>query len=111
MVLELLKSKMRAHGRPVRTYTQSVIVIAVVDGSDNGVVVRQSGKAGQVLRDREARHFERALIEAELRKNMGDVLATSEMLSVPIKTLYDKMQRHTISSEMYKGMHTKSFLR
>jgi len=57
------------------------------------------------------RHFERALIEAELRKNMGDVLATSEMLSVPIKTLYDKMQRHSISSEMYKGMHTKSFLR
>ena len=57
------------------------------------------------------RHFERALIEAELRKNMGDVLATSEMLSVPIKTLYDKMQRHGISSEMYKGMHTKSFLR
>jgi DNA-binding NtrC family response regulator len=42
---------------------------------------------------------------------MGDVLATSEMLSVPIKTLYDKMQRHGISSEMYKGMHTKSFLR
>jgi DNA-binding NtrC family response regulator len=42
---------------------------------------------------------------------MGDVHATSEMLSVPIKTLYDKMQRHSISSEMYKGMHTKSFLR
>jgi len=57
------------------------------------------------------RHFERALIEAELRKNKGDVLATSEMLSVPNKTLYDKMQRHSISSEMYKGMHTKRILR
>jgi two-component system C4-dicarboxylate transport response regulator DctD len=49
------------------------------------------------------RHFERALIQAELQKNKGDVLTTSEMLSVPIKTLYDKMQRHSIFSEKYRS--------
>jgi two-component system, NtrC family, C4-dicarboxylate transport response regulator DctD len=58
--------------------------------------------AEELLTD-QVRHFERALIQAELKKNKGDVLTTSEILSVPIKTLYDKMQRHSISSEKYRS--------
>ena len=59
-------------------------------------------RAEEPLAD-QIRHFERALIQAELQKNKGDVLTTSEMLSVPIKTLYDKMQRHSIFSEKYRS--------
>jgi two-component system C4-dicarboxylate transport response regulator DctD len=51
----------------------------------------------------QVRHFERALIRAELLKNKGDVLAASELLRVPIKTLYDKMQRHGISLEKHRN--------
>jgi two-component system C4-dicarboxylate transport response regulator DctD len=41
----------------------------------------------QVLR------FERGLIEAELRKHAGDVLAASNALGLPMKTMYDKLHR------------------
>ena len=51
----------------------------------------------------QVRHFERALIQSELQKNKGDVLTTSETLRVPIKTLYDKMQRHSISLEKHRN--------
>jgi two-component system, NtrC family, C4-dicarboxylate transport response regulator DctD len=51
----------------------------------------------------QVRHFERALIQAELLKNKGDVLAASELLRLPIKTLYDKMQRHGISLEKHRN--------
>lgn len=47
----------------------------------------------------QVRRFERTLIQSELQKNKGDVLTTSETLRVPIKTLYDKMQRHSIALE------------
>jgi two-component system C4-dicarboxylate transport response regulator DctD len=50
----------------------------------------------QVLR------FERALIVAELRKHDGDVLAASETLRIPIKTLYDKLHRLKISWEKHQ---------
>jgi two-component system C4-dicarboxylate transport response regulator DctD len=67
----------------------------VLDLSDEAL---GSAPAEEPLTD-QVRHFERALIQAELQKNKGDVLAASEMLSIPIKTLYDKMQRHGISPE------------
>lgn len=69
------------------------------------------GLSDETLRPEEAeepladqvRHFERALIQAELLKNKGDVLAASELLRVPIKTLYDKMHRHGISLEKHRN--------
>jgi two-component system, NtrC family, C4-dicarboxylate transport response regulator DctD len=62
-----------------------------------GLVPAEEPLADQV------RHFERALIQAELLKNKGDVLAASELLRIPIKTLYDKMQRHSISLEKHRN--------
>jgi two-component system, NtrC family, C4-dicarboxylate transport response regulator DctD len=58
--------------------------------------IKPLGLSDQVLR------FERALIEAELRKHNGDVIAASDALSVPIKTLYDKVHRLKISSEKHR---------
>src|SRR5215211_811859 len=49
------------------------------------------------------RNFGAPLFQSKLKKNKGDVLTTSEMLSVPIKTLYDKMQRHSISLEKHRN--------
>jgi DNA-binding NtrC family response regulator len=46
--------------------------------------------------------FERALIEAELRKHDGDVPAASDALGVPMKTLYDKLHRLKISSTKHR---------
>jgi two-component system C4-dicarboxylate transport response regulator DctD len=52
----------------------------------------------------QVRRFERALIRYELHKNRGDVPITSKMLRVPVKTLYDKIQRHGIDLQSYRGM-------
>jgi two-component system, NtrC family, C4-dicarboxylate transport response regulator DctD len=62
-----------------------------------GLVPAEEPLADQV------RHFERALIQAEVLKNKGDVLAASEILRVPIKTLYDKMHRYGISLERHRN--------
>jgi two-component system, NtrC family, C4-dicarboxylate transport response regulator DctD len=51
----------------------------------------------------QVRNFERALIQAELNKSKGDVFAASELLQVPIKTLYDKMHRYGISPEKHRN--------
>jgi two-component system C4-dicarboxylate transport response regulator DctD len=50
----------------------------------------------------QALRFERALIEAELRKHHGDVPAASGALGIPAKTLYDKLQRFKISSGRFR---------
>jgi two-component system, NtrC family, C4-dicarboxylate transport response regulator DctD len=51
----------------------------------------------------QVRSFERALIQAELHKSKGDVFAASELLQIPIKTLYDKMQRYGITPEKHRN--------
>jgi two-component system C4-dicarboxylate transport response regulator DctD len=46
--------------------------------------------------------FERGLIIETLRRYHGDVLAVSESLGIPKKTLYDKMRRYALSGEEYR---------
>lgn len=47
-------------------------------------------------------HFERALIETELRKQGGSVTQTCEALGLPKQTLYHKMQKYQLVAEDYK---------
>jgi two-component system, NtrC family, C4-dicarboxylate transport response regulator DctD len=47
-------------------------------------------------------HFERALIEVELRKQRGNVTQTCEALGLPKQTLYHKMQKYQLIAEEYK---------
>jgi two-component system C4-dicarboxylate transport response regulator DctD len=46
--------------------------------------------------------FERGLIIETLRRHRGDVLAVSESLGIPKKTLYDKMRRYALSGEEFR---------
>ena len=46
--------------------------------------------------------FERGLIMETLRRHQGDVLAVSESLGIPKKTLYDKMRRYALSGEEFR---------
>jgi two-component system C4-dicarboxylate transport response regulator DctD len=46
--------------------------------------------------------FERGLIIETLRRHHGDVLAVSESLGIPKKTLYDKMRRYALSGEEFR---------
>jgi two-component system, NtrC family, C4-dicarboxylate transport response regulator DctD len=57
------------------------------------------GEPGQQGLADQAARFERALIIAQLRRNKGNVLAASDALGVPAKTLYDKLRRLKISSD------------
>jgi two-component system C4-dicarboxylate transport response regulator DctD len=67
--------------------------------SDEPLSARSDSEpSAQSLTDQAAR-FERALIAAELRRHRGNVLAASDVLGVPIKTLYDKMRRLNISPD------------
>ena len=47
-------------------------------------------------------HFERALIELELRKQRGNVSQACETLGMPKQTLYHKMQKYQLVAEDYK---------
>jgi two-component system C4-dicarboxylate transport response regulator DctD len=48
-------------------------------------------------------HFERVLIEDQLRKYVGQVAAVCEALNVPKQTLYDKMRRFNLSAEQFRS--------
>ena len=48
------------------------------------------------------RHFERALIEVELRKHRGNVGPICEALGLPKQTLYHKLQKYQLVAEEYK---------
>jgi two-component system C4-dicarboxylate transport response regulator DctD len=50
----------------------------------------------------QVRHFERALIEVELRKYRGNVGPVCETLGLPKQTLYHKMQKYQLVAEEYK---------
>ena len=50
----------------------------------------------------QVRHFERALIEVELRKHRGNVGPICDSLGLPKQTLYHKMQKYQLVAEDYK---------
>ena len=47
-------------------------------------------------------HFERALIDMELRRQRGNVTQAGEILGLPKQTLYHKMQKYQLVAEEYK---------
>ena len=47
-------------------------------------------------------HFERCLIEEELRKHSGRASIASEALGIPKKTLYDKMRKYSLVGEEFR---------
>ncbi|PSJ43816.1 DNA-binding response regulator [Zobellella endophytica] len=48
-------------------------------------------------------HFEKTLIQAELARHGGSIKDTLESLKLPRKTLYDKMKKHGLDKNDYKG--------
>ena len=47
--------------------------------------------------------FEKSLIVTELAKQGGSATATAQSLGIPRKTLYDKLRRHGLSAEEFRG--------
>ena len=47
--------------------------------------------------------FERGLIVRELAVNNGDTRTAAEALEIPRKTLYDKLNRHSVDPRTYRG--------
>lgn len=70
-----------------------------IPGKEDALLQQSSPDAP--LADR-VRHFERALIEAELRKHRGNVGPICEALGLPKQTLYHKMQKYQLVAEEYK---------
>ena len=60
----------------------------------------QAGGAGLVRR---VDLYERQLIEAALRSCGGNVSAAAELLEIPRKTLYDRINRHGLVPEDFRG--------
>ncbi len=46
---------------------------------------------------------ERRMIEDALRSSRGNVAQAAEALSVPKKTLYDKLRRHDLDPDRYRS--------
>ena len=61
-----------------------------------GMEVRDLGLTDRV------EHFEKALIEEALERHAGDVVAITEALRVPRKTLYDKFRRHGLTPAHFR---------
>ena len=62
----------------------------------------QSAKVASSPLAEQVDRFERCLIEEQLRKNSGSVSCVSEALSLPKKTLYDKMHKYGLVAEEYR---------
>ncbi|HQU89952.1 MAG TPA: helix-turn-helix domain-containing protein, partial [Denitromonas sp.] len=52
---------------------------------------------------RQVEGFERQIIEAALRQTHGNVTSAAELLDTPRKTLYDKLNRHHLFPEDFRG--------
>ena len=48
-------------------------------------------------------HYERCLIREALRTTKGNVTEAAERLHLPRKTLYDKLNRHTLDPDCFRG--------
>ena len=52
-------------------------------------------------------HFERSVIQDELRRQNGCVAAASESLGIPKKTLYDKLRKYELNEESHEWCRAK----
>jgi two-component system C4-dicarboxylate transport response regulator DctD len=52
-------------------------------------------------------HFERSVIQNELRRQNGCVAAASKILGIPKKTLYDKLRKHELNEKQREWCETK----
>jgi len=68
-------------------YASGLTVFAIEDAQ------RKDSLAARVAQ------FEKSLIEASLKQNSGSVKRTMLDLDVPRKTLYDKLNKHSINRE------------
>ena len=59
-------------------------------------------EAGAGLVDRLER-FEKAVLEEALHRHAGDIVAITEALKIPRKTLYDKFRRHSLRPGDFRG--------
>ena len=51
-------------------------------------------------------HYERKLISEALLQSRGNVAQAAEYLGLPRKTLYDKLERHQIEPERFRGVES-----
>ncbi|WP_055326372.1 sigma-54-dependent transcriptional regulator [Ralstonia solanacearum] len=69
-------------------------------GLDDGLVIPEASRhslAGRMMA------VERTTIEEALRATEGNVARTADLLAVPRKTLYDKLNRHGIEPERFRA--------
>jgi two-component system C4-dicarboxylate transport response regulator DctD len=59
-------------------------------------------RPAQVSLAEQVDHFERALLEQELKRHKGRAQAVMEALGLPKKTFYDKCTKHGIRPEMFR---------
>jgi two-component system, NtrC family, C4-dicarboxylate transport response regulator DctD len=94
--------KLMAHSWPGNVRELRNIADRFVLGilGDEGSILQQTIQVAPLAE--QVRHFERALIEAELRKQHGNVAPICEVLGLPKQTLYHKMQKYQLVAEEYK---------
>jgi two-component system C4-dicarboxylate transport response regulator DctD len=62
------------------------------------------GQEGPVGLNAQMDKIEKQIISDCLKRNKGQVTQTCEELQVPRKTLYDRMKRHDIQPEQFRGL-------
>jgi len=83
-----------------RVLNQSTSNEQTPEKSDTHIVSSATSLSGKV------EQFEKLIIEQCLHKHNGNVTRTHAELGIPRKTLYDKLQRHTIKPDTYRK-HTE----
>lgn len=76
-------------------------VLGVLSNLFGGEVAPDEAEAGKGLAH-QVDEFERTLILDQLRRDRGNVAASSEALSLPKKTLYDKIKKYNIALDEFR---------
>lgn len=84
--------------RELRNVADRLVLGLLDDPAEDGVMAQDEAAAPGLSKQVEL--FEKTLIEEALRRHHGDVAATAATLKLPKPTLYDKLRRLQLSSDL-----------
>ncbi|MDP5293615.1 sigma-54 dependent transcriptional regulator [Oceanimonas sp. CHS3-5] len=100
---QLLSHSWPGNVRELRNLAERYVLLGEACSFDLGDETNLANPAtGQGLAAR-VDQFEKTLIQTELARHGGSIKHTQESLQLPRKTLYDKMKKHGLDKNDYKG--------
>ncbi len=88
--------------RELRNVAERYVLLGEECGFNLDEILHGAASASNLTLPEQVQSFERSVIEHELVRNHGSITKTLEALSIPRKTLYDKMRKYGLDRRNYK---------